>query len=109
MDLSYGANIMYHVLYNLSHMTNSGYFQFVYFQFFMNRSCKERQKINQIGVKPYEYTGLKSQENSKSKPRERRRSTVIAKVKEISGLETFDKSLTGKLFCMLSMGLVKRN
>jgi len=75
----------------------------------MNRSCKERQKINQIGVEPYEYTGLKTQENSKSKPRERRRSTVIAKVKEISGLETFDKSLTGKLFCMLSMGLVKRN
>ena len=67
----------------------------------MNRSRKERQKTNRIGVEPYEYTGLKSQENSKSKPRERRRSTVIDKVKEISGLETFDKSLTGKLFSVL--------
>ena len=61
----------------------------------MNRSCKERRKINRNSVEPYEYTGLKSQENSKSKPRERRRSNVIDKVKEISGLETFDKPLNG--------------
>ena len=64
----------------------------------MNRSCKESQKMNRINVEPYEYTGLKSQENSKSRPRERRRSTVIEKVKEISGLETFDKHLSGKLY-----------
>ena len=64
----------------------------------MNRSCKESQKMNRIDVEPYEYTGLKSQENSKSRPRERRRSTVIEKVKEISGLETFDKHLSGELY-----------
>ena len=64
----------------------------------MNRSCKERNKINRIDAEPYEYTGLKSQENSKSRPRERRRSTVIEKVKEISGLETFDKHLSGELY-----------
>ena len=64
----------------------------------MNRSCKESQKMNRINVEPYEYTGLKSQENSKSRPRERRRSTVIEKVKEISGLETFDKHLSGELY-----------
>ena len=64
----------------------------------MNRSCKESQKMNRIDVEPYEYTGLKSQENSKSRPRERRRSTVIEKVKELSGLETFDKHLSGELY-----------
>ena len=64
----------------------------------MNRSCKinEKKKINRIAVEPLEYTGLMSNENSKSKLQERRRSTVFDKVKEISGLETFDKPLNGK-------------
>ena len=62
-----------------------------YFQFFMNRSCKEREKINRIGADPLEYTGFISQnKNSKLNRRERRRSTVIDKVKEISGLDTFE-------------------
>ena len=66
----------------------------------MNRSCKERETINRTTkIEPLEYTGLISQNAyKKSKSRERRRSTVIEKVKEISGLDTFDKALNGKLF-----------
>ena len=66
----------------------------------MNRSCKERETINRTTkIEPLEYTGLISQNAyKKSKSRERRRSTVIDKVKEISGLDTFDKALNGKLF-----------
>ena len=67
------------------------------YQFFMNGSCKETEKINRIGVERLEYTGLISQnKNSKLNRRERCRSTVIAKVKEISGLDTFDKALNGE-------------
>ena len=60
----------------------------------MNGSCKEREKINRIRVESFEYTGLISQnKNSKLNRRERRISTAIDKVKEISDLVTFDKAL----------------
>ena len=74
----------------------------------MNRSCKEREKTNRIRIQPLEHTGFKWQD-SKPKPREfpsrreRRRSTVIDKVKEISGLDTFDKALNGKLCFVLRL------
>ena len=69
----------------------------------MNKNCKriDNYKINRIGAQrlepqPFEYNGLLLN-NRTSKPQERRRSSVFKKVKEISGLESIDQPLYGKL------------
>ena len=69
----------------------------------MNKNSKriESYKINRSGAQrlepqPFEYNGLLSY-NRNSKLQERRRSSVFKKVKEISGLETIDQPLNGKL------------
>ena len=69
------------------------------FKFFMYNVDEkiEKPKRNQISVEPLEFDGI-LHPSPKIRRQDKRRATVIAKVKEISGLRTFNHSKNGKNF-----------